>query len=121
MEFLLNEKVIAAVLGLIGGAITVFIAPWITWGVERRKLQHQTRKETIDRWRSMVAGVSRKATGDFGDLMLALHDDTDFLSLKPHIREHTHSLIDSGDAMDHEVFEALLDDIAAVEKKWKIP
>lgn len=119
-DLLLNEKVVAAALGLVGGAVATFVAPWITWGIERKKLQYQARKETIERWRAMVARISHTSSGDFGNLFLALHDDTDFLSLMPHISEKTQSLLDGGDAMDHEVVEALLADIASMEKRWKI-
>jgi hypothetical protein len=67
----------------------------------------------------MVARVSGQTDDDFGTLFLTLHGDTDFLSLMPHIGKRTEALLDSGDARDHQVFEALLADIAAMEKAWK--
>lgn len=121
---LLSEKVFPAVCVLLGtclGSIVSLVTPLVSWSVERRKLQHQARKEVIERWRKMVTRVSKHLeSGDFGELFLALYDDTDFLSLEPHIGAGTQSLLDEGSADSHEVFSSLLADIASMEKDWKI-
>ncbi len=47
MESLLDTRIIPAFLGLLAGAISSLIAPWVHWGVEKRKLRLQTRAELI--------------------------------------------------------------------------
>ncbi|MGA3845692.1 hypothetical protein ACI2UC_18620 [Ralstonia nicotianae] len=121
---MLSEKIFPAVCALLGalvGALPAFVTPWVLWGMERSKLRHQARKETIDRWRAMVMRVSRLLENeDFGDLFLALYADPDFLSLEPHLSSNTRSLLDGGGALGHQVFASLLADIATMEKGWGI-
>lgn len=124
-EFLLSERIFPAVCVLVGVAMghgVALLTPWISWGIEQRRLRHQARKETIDRWRRMVQRVSADLghEDDFGELFLALYANADFLSLEPHIGRHTKSLLDGGEVHNHVLFSSLLADIAAIEKEWGI-
>jgi hypothetical protein len=119
-DILLNDRFISAAFGLAGGLVATFVAPWVIWCVERRKLQHQARTEKIAGWRAMILRVSNQANDDFGTLYLELHRDVDYLSLVPHLSNATHLILNSGGATDQEVFGALLADIASIEKEWKI-
>lgn len=45
--------------GLVTGAIGSLIAPWSQWGVEKRKLQRQSRVDLLAGWREGIAELRR--------------------------------------------------------------
>jgi hypothetical protein len=47
MESQLYTVIIPALAGLIAGAISSLIAPWVHWGIEKRKLKLKAREELI--------------------------------------------------------------------------
>lgn len=46
-----SEKFIAAFLGLVGGTIATFIAPWTKWHFKEKELKRESRKEKLHFWR----------------------------------------------------------------------
>jgi hypothetical protein len=49
-----TEMIISGVIGLIAGIIGSLIAPWVHWGIEKRKIRHQKRIEMINEVREYV-------------------------------------------------------------------
>jgi hypothetical protein len=52
----LSGTVVAAAAGLLAGVVGSLVAPWVRWGVEKRKLRRQYRLDLIVAWRGL-AGV----------------------------------------------------------------
>ena len=48
------EMIVNGLNGLIGGAIGSLIAPWIHWGIEKRKIRHQKRIDLFKEVREYV-------------------------------------------------------------------
>jgi hypothetical protein len=78
--------IIGGIAGLIGGGIVAIIAPWIKWGIEKRKQKLAYRRELITNWRAMIFNVmsvyEEVGAETFFDL---LEKEPHYLSLKPHI------------------------------------
>ena len=51
ISLITSEKFIAALLGIIGGTIATFIAPWTKWHFKEKELKRESRKEKIRLWR----------------------------------------------------------------------
>ena len=51
VSLITSEKFIAALLGIIGGTIATFIAPWTKWHFKEKELKRESRKEKIRLWR----------------------------------------------------------------------
>ena len=49
------NAIIAGVVGLISGAIGSLVAPWVAWGIEKRRIKHDRRVELIVRWREILS------------------------------------------------------------------
>ena len=47
--------VIGGVAGLLAGAIASLIAPWVNWGIEKKRKQLEHRQALIKRWRMVLA------------------------------------------------------------------
>jgi len=125
MDILLNEKVLASLLGLIGGIIGTVFAPWAHWGIEKRKGRLAARKEQVKNWRTMVQKVWQKEWSYPGEIEFLFIQELEFLSLKPMLSKHTQEIFESlgvegTTILDNEVFEAVLADISDLEKKWKL-
>ena len=115
MEALVLKYAIPGIIGFIGGVIGSFIAPWVHWGVEKRRLRQQKRRELINSCRSMLAAeIDRK-----------MFKETELYSkLRPHLYQLTIDTVES-DAPpedpkeDKDVFkEKILGDLARMEKEW---
>jgi len=114
----MDEKIIAALFGLIGGTIGSLVAPWIHWAVERRRTQLANRKEQI-------ADLRRLATQmDLHELF----DTAEYAALRPHLSTQALSRIE-GQRVVHIVMgrdrqpsreNTLFDEIARIEREWKL-
>jgi hypothetical protein len=58
------QYVIPAFLGLLGGVAGSLIAPWVQWGVEKRKLRRQAREKLIQDLREFL-GVDTYSFSQF--------------------------------------------------------
>ena len=47
-------KVLPAILGFVAGAIGSLVAPWVNWGIEKRRERRKRRQELVDSWRQYV-------------------------------------------------------------------
>lgn len=47
--------VVGGVAGLATGALASVVAPWVNWGIERRRLRLERRQELIAEWRTGLA------------------------------------------------------------------
>jgi len=63
-----DDQVIAAVVGglagLASGALASVVAPWVNWGIEKRRFRLQRRRELVGEWRAGLADA--EANGLFG-------------------------------------------------------
>ena len=119
----MNEKVlfylVAAVIGVVGGFIGSLIAPWVQWGVEKRRDRQAKRRELIRACRSVLSTEIDKKT--FRETEL-------YSQLKPHLYkkvihelEGDESADTSSEDADHRTVDfkqSLLEDIARIERDW---
>jgi hypothetical protein len=115
---------VPALLGFIGGVIGSIVAPWIHWGVEKRKLKLAARQELIVKARRVVAGDLDK---------FAFRETPTYSTLRPLLSERTRKEIES-DAItiqrsgrgsgEHSgprhYARLVLDDLQRLEIKWKL-
>jgi hypothetical protein len=50
----ISEAIIVAVIGLASGTVSSLIAPWVKWGIEKKRLVHNRRVDSIKEWRSFI-------------------------------------------------------------------
>jgi len=50
----IDYKIIAALMGLIGGAIASLVVPFVKWDIEKRRLRRQARIDKIKFWRQEI-------------------------------------------------------------------
>lgn len=115
------EKIIAALIGLVAGAIGSLIAPWINWGVEKRKIRLQARKNLIECAREYVTSKQ------FGAVQFSRK--TWYAQLIPEMSDEVISIIENfprnaseGDVVlvREELRKALLLELGRIERKWKL-
>ena len=115
MEETLLRYVIPGIIGLVGGVIGSLIAPWVHWGVEKRKIRQQKRRELINSCRVMLAANIDQKTFQETEL---------YLKLRPHLYQLTIEAVEkeapSEDSQDDkDVFkEKVFGDLARIEKEW---
>ncbi len=93
----MNEKILTAIIGAIAGLVTggiaSLIAPWIHWGIEKRKQKLQNRRDLITGWRKMISAVinfdDRSDEDGSFTFMESLLKQPEYPSFNPHLDETT--------------------------------
>jgi hypothetical protein len=89
MEEIILRYVIPMALGLLGGLIGSFIAPWVHWGVEKRKLRQAKRRELINSCRVLLTTDIDKKT---------FRETEVYAKLRPHLYQLVIEAIESDEA-----------------------
>lgn len=112
------EAALTAFVGLVSGAIGSLIAPWINWGIEKKRLTRQARKELLElAYKQITDEVPRK---EFSHGAL-------FARLRPHLSEDVRRAIEdsrttivtsSGKSKVDPYVEKLHADLHRLEVEW---
>lgn len=116
----LLKVVIPAFFGLVAGMIGSLIAPWVNWGIEKRKLKLAARREFIALARKTVQATESK--NEFREHAI-------YSQLRPFLVERTRELIESdtitiqtggrgGGVNNYK--PQIFDDLHTLEKKWDL-
>jgi hypothetical protein len=121
MEVSTINAIIAGIIGLIAGAIGSLIAPWINWGVEKRRKRNERRIELIETWRKIISidnfdRVYLLNNPAYGPLRDLLKDEV----RKEIERPNTHITIILDSPTESHDRDLLLREIARIEKLWKL-
>ena len=118
------EKVILALIAIIGGGVGSLIAPWANWGIEKRKQRLASQRKLIEDTRRMIAEVA-KQRGTSGSLTELLERRAEFHAIKGYLNQQVigeiyggrttivGSTIDAG-------LSYLADEVTKLERKWKL-
>ena len=110
--------VIPAVLGFLGGVIGSLIAPWVQWGVEKRRLRQAKRRELISNCRMLLATDVDNKTFRKTEL---------YSKLRPHLYQLVIEEVEKDDTVvsgENETPQTdqfknkVLEDMARIEKEW---
>jgi hypothetical protein len=112
----MNDTVFVAITGgisgLITGAIGSLVAPWVNWGIEKRRKKQERRRELIDRARLLLDGKALRRedyrqSAEYGAI-------TVYLSQK--IRDRVNQRNTSGG--EENIRDEMSQEFNALEKKW---
>lgn len=122
MEEAIAKVVIPAVTGVVAGAIGSLFAPWANWGVEKKRLRLQARRSMVDGWRRLLSDRELDQ-GKFAG-------SVEYSSLRPHLSPKLVQDIENGrwvivnnptrESGENPFVPRLLDEIARIEKDWKL-
>lgn len=120
-----TTALIGAMAGLIAGSIASIIAPWINWGIEKKKQKHTYRKELIGKWRAMVhASCMRPDLKSLEDVIIFFENHIDFFSLRPHLKTwkdySNQEKFMGGRNYLPDLSDSLLVEITRIEKEWDL-
>ena len=111
---------IPALTGLIAGTIGSLIAPWVNWGIEKRKLRLTARREFI---------AAARRSLDVGSDKNEFRESAIYSQLRPFLSERTRKEIESdtitiqmggrGSGADN-YRPHVLDELHTLENKWKL-
>jgi hypothetical protein len=129
---ILTRYVVPPILGGAGGLITI----WSNWGIEKRKQRLQRRRELVTGWRMnllpLIDGADVLWTGDRKSKGMA---SPYYASLRPHLSKDAILKIEQstiriavhmdrskpGNDWPHNFpLNLLVEEIARIEKKWKL-
>lgn len=121
MEIIVT-KVLPAILGFVAGAIGSLVAPWVNWGIEKRREKRKRRQELVDSWCQYIENEFEWSS---------FRNTAMFSQMKPYLSEKMVKELDPVEAGEKPTIhlrspigedtltKRLLDEIAAVEKSRK--
>jgi len=117
MDASILKYLIPAAIGLIAGIIGSLIAPWVHWGIEKRKTRQAKRREMISSGRMLLSTDIDKKT---------FRETEAYSKIRPHLQKHVvdemedkHTESVEGNATEPSRFKQnILEDIARIEKEW---
>jgi len=122
MEIIVT-KVLPAILGFVAGAIRSLVAPWVNWGIEKRREKTKRRQEFIDSWRRYIEDEfewnSFRNTAMFSQIKPYLSEKM-INELDPVEGSETPTIHLRSPIGEDTLTKRLLDEIAAVEKRWNL-
>lgn len=125
MPLPLLQALVSIVLGFVAGIAGSLIAPWVNWGIEKRRQRLLHRRELIASWRKMVREVTLVKDDSESSLAELLERHESFYSLKSHLSQKVISEIyRSKTVIAGSTIGAgcsyMLNEIGDIEKKWKL-
>ena len=121
MDNTILVALVGAASGLVSGTVASLIAPWINWGVEKRKQKLEYRRQLVVSWRKMIEDVSKQVPEDKspGDVVFLYQKHSAFHSLKQHLNIESVDMLRNLDPY-YELPFKISDEISRIEKKWKL-
>ena len=122
MDGSILTALIGAVSGLISGTIASLVAPWVRWGIEKKRARNESRRALLAEAREYVTSHL------FGGATFAAKPI--YRRLKPHlISELVETIENYEEVLDRQdepgkfprLFrEEVLDEISRLERKWEL-
>jgi hypothetical protein len=107
--------VAGAIGGLITGVVASLVAPWSQWGVEKRRLRREERRNILEATRKLISMLSDARS---------FRDTPEYARLRPYLSDKLRRDFE-GEAIVVAVGQGrgslaiwLLDEITQLEKKW---
>ena len=117
-----TTTIIGAVAGLLGGAIASLAAPWIHWGIEKRRDRRATQRALIATTRTFVA------SREFAASSFAKH--AEYARLRPHFKADVVRAVENPDDVQDQMDDPgefreglrreILDELTRIERRWKL-
>jgi len=106
--------IISGVFGLIAGAVGSLIAPWVHWGIEKRRNKLDRRRALIDNTRIFLSGDA-PTREDY-------RQSPAYAAIRPYLSQRIRDNIQQRNTSGAEQIlrEDILQEIAALEKRWKL-
>lgn len=118
------ELIVSGIIGLITGTIASFIAPWVRWGIEKRKIRHQKRSELIFQIREFVKGENYTREKFLDTSMYSqIRPFLDKLLVKEIEKSSNEITINIGGGRRPRIEDynlKILDDFTRLERKWRL-
>jgi hypothetical protein len=122
---LFTTKLLPSLLGLLGGVVGSIITPWIKWEIEKKKETREIKRKKIDSWRFYIENNfnwdSFRDTSIFSEMKPFLSEEI-IRELDPYSFDKTNTpTIHLRTPIGRDDLKMrLLDEITAIEKKWKL-
>ncbi len=119
MNSTLLTIVIPAGAGLLGGVVGSLVAPWVHWGIEKRRSRLESRRNLVQEWKRALD----IAPFDWD----AFRESAAYASLRLHLSPKAMALVESGSMLlgsggrgqgINNFRPFLLDEVARIEREW---
>ena len=112
------EYIISAIIGFLTGIVASLIAPWVQWGIEKKRSRTEYRRNQIKRWRETIESFDFIGKVQFGNTSVYAeirpYLDPEFLQAY----EGGRTFFVPGGRGPYPIKQKMLDAITQIEKKW---
>ena len=115
------QWIVTGAVGISGGVMGSIVGPWVSWGIEKKRLLREDRKEKLRSWRTYLEG--RVSEGGYKHA-------TAWAEMRPYLSESTVRKVEQYNDWTNiltnlmtsfaDLRQAALVDLAKLEKKWNL-
>ncbi len=119
MQTSIVHYLIVGVIGLLTGAIGSLIAPWVHWGIEKRRIKLKHRRSLIKEWREILQNTefNRKLILECPTYGVLQENLT--MESRKELERSTNEVIISSDSPFSDSDKVLIQrELVCIEKKW---
>lgn len=113
------------IVAAVSGAAASLLAPWSQWGVEKRRLREQARRELVRSWYELIE--------DYKNNNVSIVDHKNYATLRQHLTSKVITSLEVKDSKNSITIEigkrgisadrdlrAIIGEIRRIEKEWKL-
>jgi hypothetical protein len=123
--------ILPPLLGLLAGIAGAFITPLVSWGIEKKRMKVQRRRELIANWHALLHDISQGRVANLEDTQFYIFRDCTFghqhfPSLQPFLRTETLRLVEQlggsfgWDDNIQAAYDALVQDVNTTDQRWDL-
>lgn len=105
---------VALVSSVIGGVISSLVAPFVNWGIEKRRNQASRQRMLIDNARLLLSGKAAKREN--------IRTSRAYVAIRSHLSSELIASIEAHNTSggEQKIQDTMMQEISELEKKWKL-
>jgi len=117
--------IVGGIAGIIAGSISSLFAPWVKWGIEKKRRLLKDRQTIIHNAQSMIVDY-RSAENNYLPMGSSLSKNSNWMRIKPYLRPEVLKQIEEAEIepLEHrkvyEAWDALEDEITRLKREWNL-
>ena len=121
MDTAVQVALTGAVAGVVAALVNGVVAPRINWGIERKRINSQYRKDHLHAWRKLIFDMTERYKPDSVPQakeapLEFLNGSTAFYSLRPMLTSPSLNALNT--TSYEQIRSVLINEIARIEKEW---
>lgn len=122
-----TSAIVGGIAGIITGSLSSLFAPWIQWGIEKKRSIREDQKTLLNNAQAMIVDYrSFSGVDEFLPVGASLNKNSNWIRIKPYLSEDALKTIQDaelepiGHKKVYDALDTLERELARLRREWKI-